>query len=134
MSAAREDDGSVPSAVQLPSNVLYDDRYVQVTDTHVIIKNYYFFGCAKKIAYAEIERLYTAEEYGAGFWGQKIWGMGLSAIWWAWGFGCPLRPPHNFVIKVRDSCLCSGFSVQNPHRFNEHIASKGVIGAKKQEL
>jgi len=131
--ATPSDDGSVPYATQLPSNVLYDDKYVQVTDTHLIIKVYYFpFGSSKKILFGNIEQLFTDREYGVTPLGYKNWGMGMSDIWWAWG-GFP-REQNNFVVKVHDAWPSCGFSVENPRQFREALTSKGVKGAVGNDL
>ena len=124
------DDGSVPPAVQMPSSVLYDDKFVQLTESHIILKKYYLFGQAKRIAYSDIELYGTAEDFGVNCFGIKTWGMAFSPIWWAYG-GFP-RCDNNFIIKVRDVWLKCGFSVKNPDQFCSILASKGAKRFQKK--
>ena len=131
--AATDSGNSVPPAAQLPSNVLYDDEHVQLTDTHVIVKSYYFpFATAKRIAYADIEYCKRDVELSLNLLEKKAWGMGLSDIWWAWGGFS--RPDPDLVIKVRDAWPCVGFSTKDVKRFRDILATKGVNGCMKSEL
>ena len=125
---APADDGSVPPAVQLPSDVLYDDSYVRLTETQVIIKKYYFpFALPKTINYADIERCATGTQLGLAMLDYKTWGMGLSPIWWACG---PIfrGDKDNLVITVRDKWPSCGFSVENLGAVLQILRDKGVSG------
>ena len=120
------DDGSVPS------DVLYEDEYVRVTNTHVVLKAYYIPGLPKNIAFGDIEKCQTDRQYGVTPLGYKNWGMGLASIWWAWG-GVP-REKYNYVITVRNAWPCCGFSVERPAEFRAVLAAKGVPGIQKTDL
>ena len=111
---------------------LYDDKQVTITDTDVILKFYYFPCFSKTIAFKDIERIYTDHEYGLTTLGYHAWGMGLSNIWWAWA-GLFVRPKNNFIIKIKDTNPCCGFSVERPEEFLEILESKGVQGPMDKE-
>ena len=125
-------EGSVPGSTRPHHDWLYDDEYVQVTDTHVILKTYYFpFGTSKKIPFEKIERIYTDKEYNLDLLGYKAWGMGMSDVWWAYAMP---RTPHNYIIRVRDAWPRCGFSVENHSAFSDVLAKKGVPGAHGKDL
>lgn len=114
------------------AGILYEDKYVQITDTNIILKKYYFpAGNSKKIELIEIESICTDKEYGVGKLGIKVWGMGLSNIYWAHG-GNLHRPEYNYIIKVRNSSPNCGFSVENPDEFCKILESKGVMEQNKK--
>ena len=128
-----KDDGSVPPAVQLPSDVLYDDQYVRLTETQVIIKKYYFpFGNAKRIDYGAIESCATDKQLGIGMLEYKAWGMALSSIWWAWGG--MRQDKSNLVITVRDCWPRCGFCVADMAKVQAILRDKGVRGAVTTDL
>lgn len=128
------DDGSVPPAVQLPSDVLYDDSYVRLTETQVIIKKYYFpFANPKTINYADIERCATGAQLGLTAMDYKTWGMSLSPIWWA--CGPILRGDKvNLVITVRNKWPSCGFTVENLDAVMQVLREKGVNGCVSTSL
>lgn len=130
MAAYDENEGLAP---QLPSDVLYDDKYVRLTETHLIIKCYYFpLGTPKCIRYEDIEECVTDKEYGVTMLGTKGWGMGLSSIWWAWGG--MVRNHPNLIVRVRGRWPCCGFSVENRAKVRTLLGNRGVHGCPRSEL
>jgi len=114
--------------------ILYEDKYVKITNNEILLKKYYFPSfSSKKIEFKNIEYLCTDQEYGLDILGYKVWGMGVSMIYWAYGWGSFLsRPKNNYIIKQHDTTLCSGFSVENPIEFCKIIETKGIKNKKSE--
>jgi hypothetical protein len=91
--------------------VLYEDKYAILTDQELILKLYYFPFGKKTIKYNEIVSYWTAARLGLNLTETKVWGMGLSPIWWACG---PLHRgfelENQIVVKVRDASIQCGFT------------------------
>jgi hypothetical protein len=66
--------------------ILYEDKRCKLTNDELCVKTYYFpFARARKLPLGTILAYGTAEQMGITKWGTKIWGMGLSDVWWALG-------------------------------------------------
>jgi hypothetical protein len=60
---------------------LYRDRWVICTDTHVVIRWYYFpLGTSKAIGYADIKSV-SSVEMGALTGGWRLWGTSSPRYW-----------------------------------------------------
>jgi len=115
------------------SDVLYGDKYIDVTNNEIILKKYYFpTKKSKNVSLSDIEYICTDEEYGVKPINLKLWGIGLNNIYWAWGSDGLSRPKYNYIIKVRNSNPQCGFSIENPEEFYKVIQSKGIQGIKKE--
>ncbi|KAI9034041.1 hypothetical protein DFJ74DRAFT_762693 [Hyaloraphidium curvatum] len=98
---------------------LFEDRDVDVFDTYLKIKTYYFpTATSKKIEFSAIERIETVEEAGVDSMGLKNWGMGLSDIWWSCDmdrgigvqFGGLPAGMTGVVVTVRGDSIRKGFT------------------------
>jgi hypothetical protein len=91
------------------ADVLYEDKYVKLTKTKLIIKCYYFPTTqAKHIDIGSIQKIYYNDQ--VVFYKQcgltKGWGMSLSPIWWACDLGRGLRNSrelNNVVVDIGDA-------------------------------
>jgi hypothetical protein len=116
------------------TDILYNDKYIQITNNEIMLKKYYFPSfSSKKIEFSDIEYICSDQEYGVDILGYKVWGMGLSTIYWAYGKGRGLsRPKYNYILKKHNTTLCSGFSVENPTEFCKIIETKGIKNKKSE--
>eukprot|EP00193_Tetraselmis_chui_P000647 CAMPEP_0177754676 /NCGR_PEP_ID=MMETSP0491_2-20121128/2136_1 /TAXON_ID=63592 /ORGANISM="Tetraselmis chuii, Strain PLY429" /LENGTH=134 /DNA_ID=CAMNT_0019270075 /DNA_START=305 /DNA_END=706 /DNA_ORIENTATION=+ len=107
--------------------ILYEDKFVRVTETDVAIKKYYFpLALRKVIPGMDIESVQNAQTLGVLKMGQcKRWGMALNNIWWAldWGrddFGCGKSKHVSVVVtSSRKACFRCGFSVEDEDKARE---------------
>lgn len=124
-----DDDEAVrPASAKDEPKLLYEDRYVKVTDTDVILKAYYFpvKKASKRIPFREIERVSSSR--GDCALPRRYWGIGLSNVWWA----CGHSRRNNVVIKKRNDWIRCGFSVENLSNFYHVLEEKGVISGDKK--
>ncbi|KAJ2460866.1 hypothetical protein GGI02_005709 [Coemansia sp. RSA 2322] len=108
---------------------LYEDKLIKVTSEGITIRSYYFPTMSDKfIRWESMQYVKTAKELGVAWYELKVWGMGLSNIWWnckarvvknpkrdGWGLNEldeVLRT--NIVIKVRGSMIRAGAYVRYP--------------------
>jgi len=65
-------------------NAIISNDYVTCYETELQIHKYYFpFGLRKHVAYSEIKSCELRDmRDDIGFWAVKLWGQGLSNIWW----------------------------------------------------
>lgn len=104
------------------NNVLYEDKYVKLTERYLVLKWYYFLTAASKtIPMGKIDKIWvgTDPELGLNFFRKKTWGMALSMIWWACRSGREFEAEdkRNFVLATKNERVRSGFSVENPETF-----------------
>ncbi|PIA14335.1 hypothetical protein COEREDRAFT_82849 [Coemansia reversa NRRL 1564] len=111
--------------------VLYEDKYLKVTEEALIVKLYYFPTLGSRTIYwEEIEWVKIASEANVGWLELKMWGMGFGSIWW----NCKARLLNignsrndgrlvnrlsdilatNIVIKVKGACIRPGSFVEHP--------------------
>ncbi|KAJ2608808.1 hypothetical protein H4S08_004308 [Coemansia sp. RSA 1365] len=121
------------------SQVVYEDKYLKVTEEALVVKLYYFPTLGSRtIRWEEIEWVKMASEANIGWLGLKMWGMGFGSVWW----NCKARLLNvgnsrngrrlvnrlsdilatNIVIKVKRACIRPGSFVEHPE------AAMAVIG------
>jgi hypothetical protein len=99
----------------MTTEVLYEDKYVRLTNSEMHLKWYFFPVGTKVIPYHDIKSFGRAAQYGIGFWGIKSWGMALSLVWWSLGPVSRNWDVRNqLIVEVRDQTLLSGFTALNP--------------------
>lgn len=77
------------------NKILYEDKFVKITDNDLTIFWYYFpFGNNKIISLKDIKNI-ELEELTLLKGKYKLWGMNLNLIWFAMDFKRPKR--HNFI-------------------------------------
>jgi len=103
-------------------DVLYEDRFIKITNSHIILKKYYPTFQSKKIALIDIESVCTDREYGLNPLGYKTWGMGYSMIFWAYNGNYYTN--NLFILKEKGSFLSCGFAVENTTEFYNILQSK----------
>jgi len=113
-------------------DILYEDKFIKITNSHIFLKKYYFpTFISKKIALTDIESVCTDREYGLNPLGYKTWGMGISMIFWAFnGFNIT---KNLFILKEKGASLSCGFAVENTTKFYNALQSKGVSMHKKEK-
>jgi len=115
------------------SDVLYEDKFVKVTKTHLIIKWYYFPTATNAhVEWAKIQVIY----YDQNPWMFRVrnWGMTFSPVWWACDIGRDCRrnigePTCNVTVDA-GTWPHKGFTVVDITAFLAAI--KTVIGEKTE--
>uniref|UniRef100_A0A7S4ENU0 Uncharacterized protein n=1 Tax=Pseudo-nitzschia australis TaxID=44445 RepID=A0A7S4ENU0_9STRA len=103
--------------------ILYEDKYVTLTEHMLTLKTYYCpSGAPKPIPRKDIERIWlgTDRDIGLNFFKKKGWGLGWSDVWWACRLGREFDgdDTKNFVITTKEKTnFRSGFSVTDPKAF-----------------
>jgi hypothetical protein len=59
----------------MTEEVLYEDKYVKLTNSEISLKWYFFPAGTKVIPYSDIKSFGRAAQSGIGFWGIKSWGL-----------------------------------------------------------
>ncbi len=103
---------------------MYSDSMVEITDSELIIKSYYFpLGGNKHLAFSEIEKIEVREP---GFFNgsMRLWGGGLG-VWFAFD---PSRPTRDalFWVRVKDTWIKVGFTAESSENVIRELAQKGV--------
>jgi len=113
------------------NEILYDDKFINITNNHIFLKKYYFpTATSKKIAFTDIESICTDHEYGLNALGYKTWGMGIAKVYWAYvGF----NPKNLFILKEKGASLSCGFAVENVEEFSNILKSNNVPMHKKEK-
>lgn len=107
--------------------VVYDDSYVTLTESELILKKFYFPSFqSKTIPLSDIEKIWigTDPELNLSWTKKKTWGIALSNIWWACRWAREFIPDdeRNFVIAIKNQeILRNGFSVCDPDTFLQLI-------------
>jgi len=112
-------------------DILYEDRFIKITNSHIFLKKYYITFQSKKIALTDIESVCTDHEYGLNPFGYKSWGMGYSMIYWAYNGNYYSK--NLFILKEKGSILSCGFAVENTTEFYNVLQSKGILMHKKEK-
>mmetsp|Transcript_28063 Transcript_28063/g.59244 ORF Transcript_28063/g.59244 Transcript_28063/m.59244 type:complete len:122 (-) Transcript_28063:356-721(-) len=106
----------------------YNDKYITLTNTTLILKTYYFpIGTSKIIPLSNIERIWIGTDPELGLqsiWKKKSWGMAFSNVWWNCRFGREFdtNNDHNFVVALKDHTTWRcGFSVEDPEAFRSLV-------------
>eukprot|EP00536_Pseudo-nitzschia_multiseries_P003898 jgi/Psemu1/302230/fgenesh1_kg.62_\ len=122
---------AAPSTDDTPNHiVLYEDRFVRLTDDALVIKWYYFpTGKSKTIPRKDIDRMWvgTDPELDLTWYRKKTWGIALSDVFWACHWFREFNPNNNeaqFVVAVVQppetntmTKVRPGFSVEDPGVF-----------------
>ena len=121
--------------VETATKPRYDDKYITLTDTTLILKAYYFPMGSKTIPLNIIERIWIGTDPELGLESimqTKSWGVAGSNVWWSRKMGRELDDNNecNFVVSLKNkSMFRCGFSVEEPETFRslvgEYIIQKG---------
>jgi hypothetical protein len=103
---------------------MYTDSLIDITDTDLVIKNYYFpLGNSKHILFNDIEKVQVLENslFNGSF---RLWGGGILA-WLALDV---LRPKRDaiFRVLVKNSAILAGFTAKSSADVVHALAEKGV--------
>lgn len=107
------------------SGIEYHDDLVEISPTHVRVKNYYLNGTDKTIAVPDIEWVRARH---ASIWNGKLrfWGTGNLHTWFANDLSRPTRDTI-FVVKLRGKWWQVGFTVEDSVRAREALGALGVL-------
>ena len=95
--------------IALQGMSLYEDEYVRLDETSVTIRYYYFpLGGDNIILRESIQEIQALEN--PSIFETKMWGMGLSSVWWALGWKLNIEAPRKlFVLRSIDDWVGKGF-------------------------
>ncbi len=132
---AHNDEQATMAMVETTTKPRYDDNYITLTDTTLILKAYYFPMGSKTIPLNIIERIWIGTDPELGLESimqTKSWGVAGSNVWWSRKMGRELDDNNecNFVVSLKNkSMFRCGFSVEDPETFRslvgEYIIHKG---------
>jgi hypothetical protein len=105
---------------------LYQDSLVELTDTVLTLKHYYYpRGGSKTILLADIEEV--VEKKPTLFNGKgRLWGTGNFRVWYARDFQ-RFRREVIYTVRIKRKFVRAGFSVENPAMFSSLLASKVLL-------
>lgn len=114
--------------------VLYEDKFITVTRSGLLIRRYHFPTFASRtLEPASIARVWrgTDAELGLNFWRKKSWGYAFSSTWWALRNGREFDKDdlRNIVVQTNDGGM-HGFSVENPEQAYDAIMSIAALAAR----
>ena len=84
--------------IALQSMALYEDENARLAETSVTIRNYCFpFGGDNTILRESMQEILE----NPSIFETKMWGMGLSSVWWALGWKLNTEAPRKlFVLRM----------------------------------
>lgn len=107
-------------------SALYEDSLVQLTDTALTLKHYYYpRGGSKTIKLDDIEEV--VEKKPTLFNGKgRLWGTGNFRVWFARDFQRFQRDAI-YTVKIKRKFVKAGFSVENSAAFSSLLADKVTL-------
>jgi len=102
----------------------YSDRLVEVSQTGIHFRHYYFPLGTKFVRFSDILRLERRPPtLRNGKW--RLWGTGDCKTWFPKDWKRPQRSCI-FLLHLSTQKIRIGFTVENPEKFMEAIRSKGL--------
>ncbi|KAE9546943.1 hypothetical protein FO519_009846, partial [Halicephalobus sp. NKZ332] len=98
---------------------LYEDNFVKVDKTELVIDGYYFPAYrSKTVKTADIKQIYYKHQEGMSDCGRvKGWGMALTPVWWASDMCRSFKSENYNVVLDTGTRIKKGFSVVNINDF-----------------
>lgn len=111
------------------ANFSYSDSLVEITDTFICFKCYYFPFGAKCVRFSEIDHI-TAEKPNWLNGQYRLHGSGDLLTWFPKDWHRPSRSKI-FFAHLRDSSRCIGFTVEDTEKVEQILRSKGLLSPAK---
>lgn len=100
----------------------YKNHLVEVTDTALRIRHYYFPFGDKIIPFSEIEEIVQRPaSLLTGKW--RVWGTATPDVWFALDWARPKRDVM-FLAILKNKKIKAGFSVEHPQEFAAIVSQK----------
>ena len=116
-------------------SLLYEDKYVRITEEGITIRRYYFPTFQSKFVPWSAIKCFRLEP--VNFFKSKGWGMGLSNVWWALDLGRQFSREQRKFCSITVSsegskcklckCMCKprkGFSCVNLDKVQDIMRKK----------
>jgi hypothetical protein len=108
------------------TNTIYEDKLVKISNTFIVVKNYYFpFIGSKKVAFDKIESITVEKPTFLN--GQfRIWGTRNLSTWYPIDLVRPKRDKI-FKISIIGKTVDVGFTVKNSSDVEKIFREKGLL-------
>jgi hypothetical protein len=111
-------------------NVIYADRLIQVTETSILFKSYYFPSGSKRIELSDIDHVEVIEPtLLSGKW--RIHGSGDFRTWFPRDLKRPKRD-RLFIIHLRNRWRRIGFTVEDSNRLIDVLKDRKILIKDRQ--
>ena len=113
------------------SEVVYSDKLVEITDSSILFRRYYFPFGSKQVRLSDIDYIAeTKPTLRSGKW--RIHGTGDFKTWFPCDWKRPIRDKI-FIISFQNKWIRIGFTVEDSERVTGIFKDKGLLREEKPD-